>query len=445
MTTIPRRTSLFTAAVLLTPSLALAQAPAAGEEPGAGTVTEAGDAPAEAAGASPAESPGLPRAAAPDAEGEPPAPVATAAPATPSAAAAPAVATPAADAPDPAAAPAHPEALAVGKQGWFEPSLLLQFWGLVTSEGVPDGPDTTFGYRVRRAEIQVEGEIVPERIGYAVKIDPAKTLKFGEASVPVDNQSPPPAEGEEPEQVAVSTPPQDTTILQDVSIRFLSDWAELWLGQFRPPIGLESISSSSKLPFPERALATRTFADRRDLGVKVEKQFERFGYSVGLFSGSGLNVPDQNLQKDLVGRVTVTPFEGLGLGLAGYAGLGERDDPATKDIVEVDLRFEIAGALVQGEYFSRWVGAEGDRVRGEGGYALLGYTFAERYQPVGRLGFVDLDADAPETITRVYELGFNYLLLKHEAKLQLAWAMFGTDEDPDGRRHEGILAAQVGF
>jgi len=36
-------------------------------------------------------------------------------------------------------------------------------------------------------------------------------------------------------------------------------------------------------------------------------------------------------------------------------------------------------------------------------------------------------------------------LLAHEAKLQLAWAMFGTDEDPDVRRHEGILAAQVAF
>ncbi len=445
MATIPRRASLFTAAVLLTPSLALAQAPAAEAEPRTGTVTEAGDAPAAATDPSPAESPGAPLAAPLDTAGEAAAPVATAAPEAPTAAAAPTAAIPAADAPDPAAKPAHPEALAVGKQGWFEPSLLLQFWGLVTSEGVPDGPDTTFGYRIRRAEIQVEGEILPDRIGYAVKIDPAKTLKFGEASVPVDNQSPPPADGEDPEQVEVWTPPKDTSILQDFSLRFLSDVGDLWLGQFRPPIGLESISSSSKLPFPERALATRVFADRRDLGVKVEKQFERFGYSVGLFSGSGLNVPDANRQKDLVGRVTVTPIEGLGLGLAGTTGLGERDDPATKDIVAVDARLELAGALVQGEYFSRWVGAEGDRVRSEGGYALLGYTFAERYQPVGRLGFVDLDADEPETITRVYELGFNYLLLAHEAKLQLAWAMFGTDEDPDVRRHEGILAVQVGF
>ncbi len=442
--TITTRASLFTAAVLLAPTLARAQAPAPEAEPRTDASPDGTAAPADVTEAAPPGATAAPPAAAPD----------RASAAAPTAAATPALATPATasvspvpatDAPPPVTEPARPDALAVGKRGLFQPSLLLQFWGLVTSEGVPDGPDTTFGYRIRRAEIQVEGEIIPERIGYAVKIDPAKTLKFGEASVPVQNQSPPPAEGEEPEQVEVSTPPKDTTILQDVSIRFLSDWAELWLGQFRPPIGLESTSSSSKLPFPERALATRTFADRRDLGVKVEKQFERFGYSVGLFSGSGLNVPDANLQKDLVGRVAVYPIEGLGLGLAGYAGLGQRDDPGTKDIVEVDARLEVAGALVQGEYFSRWAGAAGDRTRSEGGYALVGYTFAERYQPVGRLGFVDLDADAPETITRVYELGFNYLLLAHEAKLQLAWAMFGTDEDPDVRRHEGILAAQVAF
>ncbi len=437
---IPTRASLFTAAVLIAPTLAYAQAPAAEAEPRTDTLADGTAAPADVTDAAPAGAAAAPTDAAPAATTAA-ATTAVATPPTP-ASAAPA---PTSDAPPPVTEPARPEALAVGKRGLFQPRLLLQFWGLVTSEGVPDGPDTTFGYRVRRAEIQVEGEILPERIGYAVKIDPAKTLKFGEASVPVANQSPPPEQGEEPEQVAVSTPPQDTTILQDVSIRFLSDWAELWLGQFRPPIGLESTSSSSKLPFPERALATRTFADRRDLGIKVEKQFERFGYSVGLFSGSGLNVPDANLQKDLVGRVAVCPIEGLGLGLAGYTGLGQRDDPGTKDIVEVDLRLDLAGALVQGEYFSRWAGPAGDRTRSEGGYALLGYTFAERYQPVGRLGFVDLDADAPETITRVYELGFNYLLLAHEAKLQAAWAMFGTDEDPDVRRHEGILAAQVAF
>jgi hypothetical protein len=60
-------------------------------------------------------------------------------------------------------------------------------------------PDTSFTFRLRRAEVKVKGEIIPKRFGYTVMVDAAKTLRFGTATVPVQNQDPPPTDPTLPE------------------------------------------------------------------------------------------------------------------------------------------------------------------------------------------------------------------------------------------------------
>jgi hypothetical protein len=395
----------------------------------------------------------VPAAATPPAAAEPAAaPAATPAPAAQPAApepvaAAPAPATPAAEPIAPTAAPATAEAaaepkqdrVAIGDEGFMQPGALIQGWYFYSHQN----KTTTNTFRIRRAELSVKGEIVPDLVGYKIMIDPAKTLRFNSGSAPVlDAAGDPVAPAE---SVNVTTPPDDTSILQDVSATFMTDYVDVSIGQFKIPVSYEGFNSSSKLLFPERALVSRQFGDRRDIGLRFDKKFEHFGYNAGIYNGAGLNRIDQNNQKDIALRLEAYPIKGITLGAVGYATLGERDDAATRDRVEGDFRLELANALVMVEYIRGWDGPKGSRVEGQGAYLAGGYTFFDRLQPLVRLGMLDTNVDADDNETMAYELGVNYYLRKHFAKLQASFAVLDPAADAAKSRQELTLSTQLSF
>ncbi len=342
--------------------------------------------------------------------------------------------------------PAGPKKLAVGKSGFLQPGVNFQGWAFLSNTDTAGGPETAFTFRVRRAQLKAKGDLIPDRVKYAIMIDPAKTLRFGTADVPVQNQDPPASDPDSPEQVTVATPPRDTSILQDLILTVVTPLGNASIGQFRAPLTLAGVTSSTKLVLPEDPLVTRTFNGRqRDGGLKIEKKFEYVGYDLGLYNGQGPNQLDADRQKNLALRLEVYPLEGLILGGVGYVGIGERDDVATKDRVQGDIRVDLANVLFQLEYLHAWDGPDGNRREGHGGNAVLGYTFAKRLQPVARLGFVDPDVDEGDSITRHYEVGLNYFVLGDEVKVQASYGLFDTDQDPDDARHEGTLAMQVSY
>jgi hypothetical protein len=335
-----------------------------------------------------------------------------------------------------------PAALEVGEHGFFEPGALLQFWLFGSHQD--DETDTTF--RVRRAELKVSGEIYPELVRYRVMIDPAKALEFDAVSLPVEGQEPEP---DVPGEVTAEQPASGTSIFQDFEIGFLTPFADVTVGQFKVPLGFEGYNSSSKLLFPERALASKEYGDRRDIGLRVDKKIGPVYYYVGLFNGAGQNRLDTNDQKDLAARVEVSPLPGLMLGAAAYTSLGEREQPTTRDRVEADLRLEVANALLQAEYLHGWDGSnQVERVQGHGFYAALGYTFFGRLQPLVRVGFLDTDverdvaAGGSDEVWH-YEVGANYFIDGHRAKLQLSGSWFDYEDGPS--RAAVILAAQASF
>jgi hypothetical protein len=270
-----------------------------------------------------------------------------------------------------------PQKIAVGKQGYFQPAALLQGWFLVDHQkglNTEPGHDTWNTFRLRRAELRIKGQIIPDLIAYQVMIDPAKLLRFESKKVNVE-----PTDPNAPATVAVPQPPNDTSILQDFYVTFLSEYAEVSLGQFKIPLSWEGYNSASKLIMPERSLSSRTFGDKRDLGIRVEKKFEHFGYMAGIYNGLGQNRFDNNNQKDVSLRLEAYPIEGVVIGAVGYAAVGERNEPDTKDRLEGDVRFEKYNVLVQAEYLHGWTrNAAGTRLNGHGGYAALGYTFFDK-------------------------------------------------------------------
>jgi hypothetical protein len=345
----------------------------------------------------------------------------------------------------PAKPPPPPDRVAVSDDGFVKVDGLLQGWIFVEHQnGLTQRRDTASTVRVRRAEIKLSGEIVPKRVGYGFMADMAKAFKWGSAQVPVTPEQTPPA------TVTVPTQPTDNSILQDFYVTYLSDYADVSLGQFKIPVSYEGFNTSSKLVMPERALIARTYGDRRDLGLKVEKKFDAFGYVVGVYDGEGLNRLDSNNQKNLALRLEAYPVDGLLVGAVGYLAVGERQDADvfTQDRAEADLRYEGNGLLLQAEYIHGWdkpVAAA--RTQGHGFYAALGYTLFDVVQPVVRVGFLDRNTKAAPTRDSdevwAYEAALNYYVKQHNMKLQASLSRFdGAKTAPD---KQGILAAQVLF
>jgi hypothetical protein len=407
-------------APLVVASPALAQGPA---DPEAATPE-----PRTAIDTAPAE----PAAAAPSAQPTPAEPMPVAAPATqPDLLDNPA---PAVEPTEPAEAP-PPDSLAVGKEknGIFQPGALLQFW--TTYSHQEDTPDT-FAFRLRRAEIKVKGEIVPDKVSYLIMIDAAKIPRLSTVSV-TD------ASGE---TVSLSQPGStDQTIMQDFMITFMSDYADVSLGQFKIPVSMEGLMSSSKLLFPERADVSRAFGDRRDLGVKVEKKLgDYFYYYAGLFNGTGLNTAEVDNDKNGGLRLEVYPVKGLTVGALGFATIGGRDNQTT-DRIEADVRYDANDIFAAAEYIRGWDASDGGAaLEGHGAYLSFGYTI-DKLQPVARIGFLDTDVDADDNGFNKYELGVNYFIQGHEAKLGLAAAFTDAENSDVPLRTDLTLLGQVSF
>jgi Phosphate-selective porin O and P len=378
----------------------------------------------------------------------PPAPAAEA----PAPAPEPPPAPPPGPAPAPPPAAEAPKQLSVGKEGFFQPGILFQFWAFLQNQNTDNAPppDTVDTFRIRRAEFRAKGEIIPKAIGYYLMIDPARVLDVDSSTVPVTNVTP--ADPAEPEpSVTVFQPTLGViSILQDMMISYLSEYSDVTLGQYKIPVSWEGVNSSAKLLFPERSLVSRRYGDRRDVGVKAEKKLgDKFYYYAGLFNGNGQNKLDNNLQKDAALRLEVYPIEGLMVGGVGYMALGQRDQPNTRDRAEGDVNFEIADFLIRGEYIHAWDmnATSTDRVQGNGLAVVAGYTFADTIQPVARFGFLDPNAGtdgaggADEVFS--YEVGANYYILGNEAKAQLQLGLFDFEDAPTV--YQATLAAQLNY
>ena len=96
--------------------------------------------------------------------------------------------------------------------------------------------------------------------------------------------------------------------------------AQIKLGQFKPPFGLEQITSDTALYTAERSLPTSALTQDRQVGVALwgrpltsvmsKERGDLLEYSVGIFNGSGRNISindDDNFM--YVGRLAVLPFK----------------------------------------------------------------------------------------------------------------------------------------
>jgi phosphate-selective porin O/P len=340
--------------------------------------------------------------------------------------------------------------LGVGKSsGFFQPSALLQVWYVISkteaAEGAESQPvDNTF--RLRRAEFRIKGEIVPKTVSYFLNFDVAKTTPFTAQTVNVG--------GGGTGTVSVQQPGADRSVLQDVWITYITDYADVSLGQFKIPVSMEGLQSASRLLLPERSRVSRFFGDRRDIGLRIEKKIgDYFYYQAGVYNGNGQNTSapfDNDREKDVGLRLELYPIKPLTIGGVGYTTVGTRDGNA-RDRIEADLRWDAEGLYVQGEFHHGWDGTPtatpDGRRESHGVHVEAGYVIAEKFQPVARVGFLDpnLDAnDAPaDSKLRFFEAGFNYMISGYDARLGLGGGYFSQEHGVDS--FDITLQGQVAF
>lgn len=108
--------------------------------------------------------------------------------------------------------------------------------------------------------------------------------------------------------------------------------ANVRVGRFKEPVGLENLQSSAALTFIERGLPT-DLVPGRDIGLQVHGQLfsQTLSYAVGIFNGGAdggdATPPDGDNRHDIAARIFAEPFkndpgllQNLGFGVAGTIG-----------------------------------------------------------------------------------------------------------------------------
>jgi phosphate-selective porin len=275
---------------------------------------------------------------------------------------------------------------------------LVQAWYAAGTEGFRDT------FRIRRSELYFDGRIT-DKARWQVMLDPAKALALDTGTAAVD---------------------QSTRLLQNAVVTFdSSPRAQVSVGQFKLPLGLEGRQSSGRLDTVERALFASdrarggAFADVRDIGLMVRWAGGPVDVQGGVFNGVAetQNDVDRNDQKALVGSVAWRPAKGLHLGASGAWGNGRGDRPR-RDRVGAEVQF-VRGPFTAG---SELMAGHDGALERRGAYGHLGYRFTPWLEGVLRVDAWDPDrrSDAtPATVSeRDYVLGINLLLSHHNLKLQ---------------------------
>ena len=282
-------------------------------------------------------------------------------------------------------------------------------------------------FRLRRGELRITAPRITDKVSATVMFDPAKS--------------------------SVASRARDT-ILQEIVVSYnLNKTAttsnSLDIGQFKIPIGYESLVSSSALPFVERPLIFTArdpfdggYGDVRDTGLQLNSKFQDFDVKLGVFNGIGdrQNALALSDNKAILGRLAYTGVKNLSLGVSG--GAGNTGTSQTAGGVTATRRADRTLLNFFGAYNKDKVYAAAEYLRGnavpinlraangtvtavdvagrdiQGYYGALGYMFTPKLQGLFRYDNLDTDRSLSNSTLEDYTLGLNYFLKGNEAKIQ---------------------------
>ncbi len=284
------------------------------------------------------------------------------------------------------------------------------------------------GFRIRAAEFYVTGRLVPWST-YYVEVEFARQNEIALNSMYMDFYA------------------KDMPYLKSL-YPYIS---KLRVGQFREPFGIEQGTSQGLQDFINRAYYTdlRTsgvstrpgdpglnpfgkdnssgFLQQLDMGVELTHKAPQLPLEPevqwAVVNGAGRNFNDNNADKDLSGRLILTPTEGMKLYFAGYTGTSFFTAPNTGTAtlpVNTDVRKTRQGVMytyippfldnlvkIQGEYIE---GADnGFRRRTFYQYVTFRpFSLLPNFEPAYRYEEFTADTNRPDSTLARHTIGFNY-------------------------------------
>jgi len=306
-------------------------------------------------------------------------------------------------------------------------------------------------FRVRRARIDVKGEVTDE-IGYRVN---------------GNFDGPSPASG------SASVKLWDGYVTYKVH-----PFANVTVGQFKFPFTLEGLEGTPDRIPVLRAESINDIAAKlgtqggsfRDIGVMVSGSYKDalgLGYGVAVINGKGINTGDNNNDKDIVGRITISPISGLTLGGSYYAGKGQ-DETATLEVkesaygVEAEYTLKDLGLSLRGEYvtaeWENWNVATGAAAAGfkqepSGWYLQAAYKLPSlpAAQLMARYEDYEKDSNTVDSHLKTTTLGTTYYL-KGKTRISANYLMRDAEDssivkaqetDAAGTRIDNLILVQM--
>nr|NQU89809.1 hypothetical protein [Bacteroidota bacterium] len=227
----------------------------------------------------------------------------------------------------------------------------------------------------------------------------------------------------------------------------LGPWANVSVGQFKMPFGLELSTPCQSLHTIDRSLVVNELASPfRDLGVLVyggtplfQKEYNVLEWKLAFTNGTGMNKTDNNRRKDITARVIISPWDFVHIGGSYKYGSVLADGNSDKlTRFGADLSVEKYNFLFQAEY----IGGVDDGFKLEGGgcgqdptitpatgefkkngyFAMLLYKTPWNIQPVVKYESFEPDVDVENNIKNSTTVGLNYFF-NEWTRLQLNYVI----------------------
>lgn len=219
-------------------------------------------------------------------------------------------------------------------------------------------------------------------------------------------------------------------------------FAKFTLGQFKSPISLEQNTPCQSLYTINRSTVVEELAaPQRDIGFMISGGADTFwfNYYLGFFNGTGilttidpttgiLKPYDNNMGKDLVGRLVFHPFKMLDIGGSFRYGTSpsqvSNSEPDKRKRFGAELSFKWNNFFLQSEYlYGEDIGSyttgggcgepleiHTGSIKRAGMFVMAGYMTPWRLQPVIKYENYNTDLSQENTTNHITTYGLNYFL-----------------------------------
>lgn len=221
----------------------------------------------------------------------------------------------------------------------------------------------------------------------------------------------------------------------------------IWVGNTRPPVGMEGGYSPFLLPFVARSQISRNFGTIRRLGARVKGDYSLIDYDIGVYSS------DTYWQSFFPGTEFIgwVNFKPLGKTDGKYGdlkiGAGIQDGQRTCD-------YTVTGAYIGYEYKKWWVNFEWADANGyngpaghsvnkhaDGFYSTLAYKITPKLQALIRYDEFDPNKHVSNNKRKEYVAGFNYFIKGQAVKLMMNYIYCQNEALKNS--HRLVLGTQI--